>query len=112
LPVILRYNIIKGKISLKPGLGVAVNFLTKGKIETGIPGLAGPEKASISHIEGLKNSYFNVSLSLALSYDLNKTLALSFTPTTRFASTSINKDSPFKTYLNSTGLAAGLTIKL
>ncbi len=112
LPFFVKYNITKGRFSLNPGLGVALNFLTKGKIETAIPGLGGPEKANINHIEGLRQTYLNGSLSLGVNYNLNQTLALSFTPATRFALTSINKDAPFKTYLNSTGLAAGLTIKL
>ncbi|GEO10238.1 outer membrane beta-barrel protein [Segetibacter aerophilus] len=110
VPLAVKYVFSKGKLSLSPGLGVAANFLTKGKIETEIAGSAGNEKASIDHIEGLNNSYFSGLVSLGVDYSLNKTLALSFTPTSRIALSAINKDAPVKTYLSSFGLVGGLRI--
>jgi len=112
VPFAVKYNVSKGKLSLNPGFGIAINFLTKGKIETGIEQLSGTEKANINNIEGLKHFYLNGSFSLSANYNLNQNLVLSFTPAARFALTSINKDAPVKTYLNSLGLAAGLFIKL
>lgn len=112
VPFAVKYNVSKGKLSLNPGFGIAINFLTKGKIETGIEQLSGTEKANINNIEGLKHVYLNGSFSLSANYNLNQNLVLSFTPAARFALTSINKDAPVKTYLNSLGLAAGLFIKL
>jgi len=108
LPLVIKYKLSKGKFSLSPGLGIAVNFLTKGTIETVI----GSEKANINHIEGISKMYLNSAISAGINYDINKKIALNLTPAARFALTSINKDAPFKTYLNSCGLAAGLTIKL
>jgi hypothetical protein len=110
VPLTVKYVFSKGKLSLSPGLGIAANFLTKGKIETEIAGLGGNEKASIDHIEGLNSSYFNGLVSLGAEYSLNKTFALSFTPTSRIALSAINKDAPVKTYLNSFGLVGGLRI--
>ncbi len=108
MPLAVKYNINKGKFTLNPAFGVAADFLTKGKIETVI----GNEKASINHIKGLGPMYLNSAISLGMSYNINQNIAFSLTPAARFALTSINKDAPVKTYLNSYGLAAGLTIKL
>lgn len=108
VPLAIKYKAGKGKFSLNPGLGIAVHFLKKGTIET----VVGNEKASINHIEGLSSIYLNGSISAGINYDINKNIAISLTPAARFALTSINKDAPVKTYLNSYGLAAGLTLKL
>ena len=111
VPVVVKYDITKGRFSLQPGVGIGLNILTKGKIETIVPGLSGPENA-MNTIQGLKKTYMNGALSLGVRYHLNQTLALSFTPAAKFALTSINKDAPYQTDLNSIGLAAGLTIRL
>ena len=108
IPLVVKYKVGKGKFSLSPGLGIAANFLTKGTIETVIAN----EKTSINHIEGISKVYFNSAISAGINYNINENFALNLTPAARFALTSINKNAPFKTYLNSYGLAAGLTIKL
>ncbi|MEJ7680759.1 MAG: outer membrane beta-barrel protein [Segetibacter sp.] len=108
VPLALKYNLTEGKFGLSTGLGAAINLLTKGKIETVI----GNEKASINHIEGLSSMYLNSAISFGMNYEINQNIALSLTPAAKFALTSINKNAPVKTYLNSYGLAAGLTIKL
>ena len=110
VPFMVKYNVSKGKWALHPGAGIAVNFLTKGKIETGIARSGGAEKANLNHIEGLKPSYIYGSVSLGANYNLNQNIAFAFTPSAKFALTSINKNAPVKTYLNSIGLAAGLMI--
>lgn len=74
--------------------------------------MSGTEKANIYPVEGLRPMYMSGLLSVSTSYNLNQNIALTFTPAARFALTSINKDAPVKTFLNSIGLAAGLTIKL
>lgn len=112
VPVAIRYNMKKGKLGFSPGFGLAINFLMKGKIETAIAGLGGAEEANIDHIEGLKSSYLNGSISLKTDYNLSRNLALTFTPAARVALTPITKDAPVKTFLNSLGVVAGLTIKL
>jgi hypothetical protein len=108
IPLVLQYNISKGKLSIKPGIGVAFNFLLKNKIETVIDAASGKESAS-TNVQGLKLSYFNGSISVGADYSLNKKIALSFAPTARFALSTINKGEPVKTTLNSVGFATGLT---
>ena len=112
VPLSLKYSAVAGKFSLNPGLGIAFNFLTKGKIETVIKGVNSDEKLNLSHIQGLNSMYVNSAISLGINYGISKNLALSLTPAARFALTSINKNTPVKTFINSYGLAAGLTLKL
>ena len=112
VPLVVKYMFGKGRFSLTPGVGISANFLTKGKIETTIPTTTGNESITSNDIQGLKSTYFNGSASVGAQYKLNKTFELTFIPTVRFALSSINKDAPVKTYLNSIGFAAGIKIKL
>jgi hypothetical protein len=112
VPLVVKYLFGKGRFSITPGVGIAVNFLTKGKIETTIPTTAGNEKVTSNDIQGLKSTYFNGLASVGIQYKLNKTFELTFIPTARLALSSINKDAPVKTYLNSIGFAAGIIVKL
>ena len=111
VPLAIQYKLGKGKLSLITGVGIAANFLSKGKVETVIA-TSGGNESSISNIEGLKSNYLNGQVSLGAQYDLNKKIALTVTPTARMALSSINKDAAVKTKLNSFGLKAGITIKL
>jgi len=110
VPLALSYNIPIGRFSLQPAAGLTANFLTKGDIETVVETPAGAERHPRERIEGLNSSYVNGAVSLATNYYFTKNLALNFTPIARFALSAINKDAPVKTYINSFGLAAGLTI--
>lgn len=112
VPVTLKYNVRKGKLGLHPGVGIAANILTKGKIDAQIAGTAGTEKTTIDHIEGLNKSYLSGLISFGASYNLTNRLSLSVSPVARFALSAINKDAPVKTFLNSFGVAAGITIGL
>ena len=111
VPIALTYNLIFKKFVLQPGVGLAANFLTKGKIETEIASQTGNEKTGSNQIVGLNSSYINSSISLAANYYFTRSLALSLTPVTKIALSAINKDAPVKTYLNSFSLAAGLTFR-
>jgi hypothetical protein len=110
VPFGLSYNVPIGRLSLQPDAGLAANFLTKGSIETVVATQAGNERHDPDRIEGLNSSYVNGSISLAANYYFTKNIALNLTPVARFALSAINKDAPVKTYINSFGLAAGLTI--
>ncbi|MGI8637887.1 MAG: hypothetical protein ACR2KZ_21015, partial [Segetibacter sp.] len=110
VPLALSYNMPIGKFSLQPAAGLTANFLTKGNIETVVATQAGTEMHPPKRIEGLNSSYVNGAVSLAANYYFTKNFAVNFTPVARFALSAINKDAPVKTYINSFGLAAGLTI--
>lgn len=112
VPLVVKYMFGKGRFSVTPGLGISANFLIKGKIETTIPTTTGNESVTSNDIQGLKSTYFNGLASVGTQYKLNKTFELTFIPSVRFALSSINKDAPVKTYLNSIGFATGIIIKL
>lgn len=110
IPVVIKYNFTKGKISLTPGVGISANFLSKGKVETTLSTASGNE-ATTTDIEGLRSNYFSGSVSIGAEYMLGKKVGLNFTPTARFALSPINKNAPVKTKINSFGLAAGISIR-
>ncbi len=111
IPLAVKYVINEGKFRLVPGIGLAANFLIKGQIETTLPTSNGIKSASTNDIHGLKSSYFQAFTSFGLEYKLSNSLALALKPTARFALSSINKDAPVKTKLNSYGVGAGLVVK-
>ncbi|MDQ6815744.1 MAG: hypothetical protein M3040_18590, partial [Bacteroidota bacterium] len=111
IPFAVSYNLpLARRFTLQPAAGLTANFLTKGRIETEIAAQGGIEKSNLDKIEGLNSSYVNGSISLSATYYFSRNIGLSVTPVSRFALSAINKDAPVKTYLNSFGLAAGLTI--
>ncbi|MDB5222575.1 MAG: porin family protein [Chitinophagaceae bacterium] len=112
IPLSIKYSIGKGKFNVVPGVGIAANILSKGKVETVIVTGSGNESSSTSNIEGLKSNYLSSQISLGAEYHLGKKIALNFTPTARLALSSINKDAAVKTKLNSFGLSAGITFRL
>jgi len=111
VPLVVKHMFTKGRFSLTPGVGISANFLSKGKITTTIAATTGNENASINNIQGLKSMYFSGSASVGAEYQLDRKLAITFIPTARFALSSINKDAPVKTNLNSIGLAGGIIVK-
>ena len=112
IPLSVKYTIGKGKFNIVPGVGIAANILSKGKVETILATTSGNESSSIDNINGLKSNYFSGHLSLGAEYYISKKIAFNFTPTAKVALSSINKDAAVKTKLNSFGLSAGITIKL
>ena len=78
IPLAVKYTIGKGKFNLIPGVGIAANILTKGKIETVIATTSGNESSSPDNIVGLKSNYFLGQLSLGAEYSLSKKNCLEF----------------------------------
>jgi hypothetical protein len=107
VPLSIKYVFPIGKWNIMPGVGIGANFLTQGKIKTGVATTMGDEMATSNSIDGLKSTYFNGSASVGVQYQLSKALGIAFMPTMRFALTSINRDAPVKTDEGSFGLAAG-----
>jgi hypothetical protein len=112
VPLVVKYMFNLGRFSLTPGIGISANFLTKGKIQTTVETRTGDENAASNVIYGLKSNYFNGLASVSAQYKLNKNISVAFTPTARFALSSINTNAPVKTNLNSFGLVAGVIFKL
>ncbi|MDQ6903593.1 MAG: outer membrane beta-barrel protein, partial [Bacteroidota bacterium] len=110
VPLAIKYVLTNGRFSLVPGLGIAANFLTQGKLRTSIATSTGNKTATSNNIQGLKSTYFNGSASIGVQYKLNNAFELTFVPTMRFAISSINRNAPVKTNENSFGLAGGVIV--
>lgn len=108
VPLVIKYVFTSRRFSLLPGVGIAANFLTQGKLQTAVATATGNKTASSNTIQGLKSTYFNGSATLGAQYKLNGALELTFVPTVRFALSAINRDAPVKTNENSFGFAGGV----
>ncbi len=111
IPLAIKYSFNIGKFSISPTVGSSVNILVKQKTETGLANGNSFDKQTINNIEGLKHAYLNAFVGVGLDYNINKKIAVNITPASNFAITSINKNSPVKSYPNAVGVAAGLKIK-
>jgi hypothetical protein len=111
VPFSVAYSLGKGKLKLVPSAGISANILSKGTVETVIVTSTGNESSS-TNIEGLKSTYFTSQIGIGAEYRLSRNIGINFTPTTRLALSSINKNAAVKTKLNSVGLSAGVTIRL
>jgi len=109
VPVSINYVFKTGKILIKPGVGLSLNFLTGNHSATDFIPDNRKENTTIS---GLKSSYLDGSLALGVEYMFSRRIAVGIKPLLRWALTSINKDTPVKTYQNYTSLEAGLKINL
>lgn len=112
IPLAIKYDIKKGKFNFNGFAGANVNFLVKGKIETVAENGIINEALVINNIQGLKKFFFGGLAGVGMEYSLNKKIALTFSPTFRFALNSINRSVPVKSYPNSFGLSAGTEIRL
>ena len=112
IPVVVKYNAGKGKLKFNLSMGFGMNILIKGRIETSVEDGAHNEIESISTIHGLKSVYFSGQGGAGAEYDLNKKIALTFSPTARFALNSINTKTSVKSYPVSIGFATGIKLKL
>jgi hypothetical protein len=112
VPLAIRYSFTIGKFNISPTIGSSVNILVKQKAVTGLANGNSFDKQTINNIKGLKQTYFNGFVGVGLDYNINKKIAVNITPASNFALTSINKNSPVKSYPNTVGVAAGVKIKL
>lgn len=112
VPIAINYRFIKGRFTFKSTVGFSSNFLTKGKIETRLEKGGFNDSEIITNIQGLKSMYFSGLIGVGSEYNLSKNIALTFTPTARFALSSINRGALVKSYPNSFGLITGLRIRL
>ncbi len=110
VPAGLRYHVNAGKFSFNPAVALAANFITKKKIETVLFAAGGNENTTTGDIQGLKPAYFDASVRADFAYNLSRTIGISLLPSARFALSSITKDGPVRTYVNTFGLGLGLNV--
>jgi hypothetical protein len=111
IPVMANYKISLGKFSIIPAAGAVFNILTRQKIQTELQQGTSKLPQTINKIEGLKSSYINATMGLALEYDIIKKMSVNIMPAANFAITAINKDAAVKSYPNSFGMSCGLKFK-
>ncbi|MDQ2753424.1 MAG: outer membrane beta-barrel protein, partial [Bacteroidota bacterium] len=107
IPALVSYHINKGRFSLLPTAGAALNVLASGKIKTGLD-----DNKVTTSINGLKRTYLNGSVGFGVEYKLTPKLSLGIRPNAKFTLTPINKDMPVKSYQNYLSVEAGVRIKL
>ncbi len=110
IPIAIKYSISKGKLKIEAVTGIAVNFLTMGKLETEIHRGPSNEIDIINKIEGLKSIYLNGLAGIGAEYKVTGKFSFILMPTARFALNPINKGAVVKTYPYSVGLAGGIRV--
>lgn len=112
VPVMVKYNFGQGKLRFMTGAGLQASFLTMRKIETYITKGTNQDFANTSDIHGLRPVYFSGLVSAGASYKLSRILTASLVPSAQLGFTSINQQSPVKSYINFYGLSFGLSVQL
>ena len=112
VPLAIKYNLPVGKFIFSASTGVALNFLTKGALNTVVDNGVTKVEQVVNKVEGLKKSYLNGLIGFGTQYNVNQKIALTFTPTVKLAFTAINSGAAVKTYPSSLGISGGVRIKL
>jgi len=110
IPFAVKYEFNYGKFSLAPEAGFMVNLLTGENIETTIDNGTTKEKTMLDNISGMKSSYYSAIIGVGAKYQLNDNVAFVFKPAGKLAITSINENTPVKSYPQSLSLIAGIQV--
>jgi len=112
IPLSIKYSFTKGKFTLNAMTGISPNFLLQGKITSEVEKGNDNEIETAIKIIGLKKFYLDGMAGVGLDYNFYKNLSADFSPTFRFALSSINNEVPVKSFPNSLGFSLGLKLKL
>lgn len=110
IPITAGYNLSAGKFILKPSLGLLVNFLSNGKVESEISSNSMNTMNSTNPISGLKSNYLSGEINLTAVYQLNSKIGIMLSPGSQFALSSINKNTSVKTYPGYIGVTGGMRV--
>ncbi len=111
LPVSINYAWQRDRFVLNPEAGLSVNFLTQSRslINIGTSSNQYTEKTSIT---GLKKVYLDGLFGIGIQYKITPGLSLQLRPLVRLGLTTINDETPVRTFQNYLNLETGLKIKL
>jgi hypothetical protein len=112
IPLVLTYNVTKGKFKFNVLAGLSANFLIKAKLKTTVEKGFDNEIETVDNLLGPKKVYFSGLAGVGVDYKLMRNTSINFAPVMRFALNPINKDATVKSYPNSFGFAVGLKIGL
>jgi hypothetical protein len=112
IPLVIKYNINKGKFTINARTGLVANILTNATISTEVESDNDNDFETTNKIHGLKPFYSSGIAGIGLDYNVYKNWSVSFFPSFRFALNSINKDVPVKSFPNLLGFSLGVKLKL
>lgn len=112
LPVLLNYQLGKGRFHVNLLGGMSANLLQKGTLETSLVNSWGTKIPVNTALQGLKKMYLSAMMGAGVEYDLFPTISLYAQEVVKGSLGSINQNAPAKTYANSTGLQLGLRVRL
>ena len=111
MPVVIKYKIKQGKLSIIPGVGIAANLLTGTKVETEIKNATDKETVIITKLTGTRTLNWSLVADAEMQYQLNNKMSLNVRPAFRYAISSITRNDDFQTFPYAFGIGAGLTFK-
>ncbi len=112
IPLSFKYYVQYKKVSFFLHAGITAKFVVDQTIETGYAVGGFKEKRVLKAIKGLKTNYFNGQIGVGADYNLSKHFAVTIAPTINFAISSLNENSPVKSYQHNFGVTSGIKFKL
>ncbi len=112
IPFAVGYTFYKKRFDITPSAGVSANVITRANLQTEISDGQNKTVVSTNKLYGTKKYYTNFLATINLQYNLNKRLALNFTPSFKYALNSITKNNVVNTYPYSIGFGVCATFKL
>lgn len=108
LPILVRYKFLNKKISAYFLGGITANFIVSKRVKLDVLNQPGSLTVNTNKISGLRSMNGGFLFGLECHYNFYKGLGVLLAPTITGSFTSINKNTPVKSYPFSLGLAAGL----
>ncbi|MDP1803295.1 MAG: hypothetical protein Q8L81_18175 [Bacteroidota bacterium] len=108
VPILVRYKLLNKKISAYFLGGITANFIVSKQVKLDVLNQPGSLTVNTNKISGLRSMNGGVLFGLECHYNFYKGLGVLLAPTITGSFTSINKNTPVKSYPFSLGLAAGL----
>ncbi len=108
VPMLVRYRFLNKKISAYFLGGITANFIVSKQVKLDVLNQPGNLTANTNKISGLRSMNGGFLCGVECHYNLYKGIGVLLAPTITGSFTSINKNTPVKSYPFSLGLAAGL----
>lgn len=111
LPIVMKYQIKKGKVDINTLAGIGINKMVNEKMEVEYTANTNTLE-KIEKIEGLKKTFLTTIAGAEATYNINKKISVGVSPTLRYSLTPVNKGTPVKTYPVTVGIGGFIKIKL
>lgn len=111
IPVMIKYKLGNKKITFLPGIGIAVNFLTKATLTTDVEDRFNREKEFITKLESIKKVGTSLLIVPEVQYQVSKNWSISALPYFKYSLGPVNKGNVVKTYPYTVGIGIGAVYK-